>query len=315
MIMNLPWDRLRASVISGFRRGVNSYYWLLKILLPVSFITALLDYGGWIQKMDFLLEPLMAYLRLPASAALPILIGILTGVYGCIAAMAVLPFTVPEMTVIAVFVLIAHNLPQEGIIQAKSGIGFVKITLVRLFTAGVTGMGVALCLSLEPGGAMPHFAGSVSPPSFLEFFRDWGLGMLLLCMKIFFILLGIMIIIELMKVFNCIERLVTILSPFLKIMGLKKETGVLWLTGVLLGVSYGGAVIVEQAREVHLPPDQVEKLHLSIGINHSMIEDPLVFLSLGLNPVWMWIPRLLAAVLAVYIADGWFRFKRAVRQS
>lgn len=313
--MNLPWDRLRASVISGFRCGVNSYYWLLKILLPISFITALLDYGGWIQKMDFLMEPLMAYLRLPASAALPILIGILTGVYGCIAAMAVLPFTVPEMTVIAVFVLIAHNLPQEGIIQAKSGIGFVKITLVRLFTAGVTGMGVALCLSLEPGTTMPHFAGRISPPSFLEFFRDWGLGMLLLCIKIFFILLGIMIIIELMKVFNCIERLVTILSPFLKIMGLKKEAGVLWLTGVLLGVSYGGAVIVEQAREVHLPPDQVEKLHLSIGINHSMIEDPLVFLSLGLNPVWMWIPRLLAAVLAVYIADGWFRFKRAVRQS
>ncbi|MBW1778087.1 MAG: iron transporter, partial [Deltaproteobacteria bacterium] len=261
--MNLPSDRLRASVISAFRRGVNSYYWLLKILIPISFITALLDYGGWIQKMDFLLEPLMAYLRLPASAALPILIGILTGVYGCIAAMAVLSFTVPEMTVIAVFVLIAHNLPQEGIIQAKSGIGFVKITLVRLFTAVVTGMGVALCLSLEPGTTMPHFSGGISSPPFLEFFRDWGLGMLLLCIKIFFILLGIMIIIELMKAFNCIERLVTILSPFLKIMGLKKEAGVLWLTGVLLGVSYGGAVIVEQAREVHLPPDQVEKLHLS----------------------------------------------------
>jgi len=314
MIMNLPWDRIRVSVISGFRRGANSYYWLLKILLPISFITALLDYGGWIQKMDFLLEPLMAYLRLPASATLPILIGILTGVYGCIAAMAVLPFTVPEMTVIAVFVLIAHNLPQEGIIQAKSGIGFVKITLVRLFTAGATGMGVALCLSLEAGTTMMHFAGRVPPSSFLEFFRDWGLGMLLLCIKIFFILLGIMILIELMKMFNCIERLVTILSPFLKIMGLEKEAGVLWLTGVLLGVSYGGAVIVEQAREVHLSPDQVEKLHLSIGINHSMVEDPLVFLSLGLNPVWMWIPRLLAAVLAVYIADGWFRFKRAVRQ-
>jgi hypothetical protein len=43
-------------------------------------------------------------------AALPLLVGTLTGIYGAIAAMVVLPFTKGQMTLIAIFLLIAHNL-------------------------------------------------------------------------------------------------------------------------------------------------------------------------------------------------------------
>ena len=100
-----------------------------------------------------------------------------------------------------------------------------------------------------------------------------------------------MILIELMKAFRLMDMLVGMLAPLLKLMGLKRQTGVLWLTGVMLGLSYGGAVIVQQARELQLTREEIEKLQLSIG---------------------MWIPRLLAAILAVYAADAWFRFRRVL---
>jgi hypothetical protein len=77
----------------------------------------------------------------------------------------------------------------------------------------------------------------------------------------------------------------------------------LWLTGVLFGIAYGGAVIVQEAAREKFPKADIEKLHLSIGVNHSVIEDPVLFLAFGLHPFWMWIPRLLAAVLIVYAAD------------
>jgi hypothetical protein len=306
--------RLYAPATTGVQRGIKSYFWLLKILIPISFVTALLEYAGWIQRLDFILQPLMAYLNLPAAAALPILLGMLTGIYGCIAAMAVLPLSVSEMTVIAVFVLIAHNLLQEGIIQAKSGIGFVRTTGTRLLVAVITAKAVAQCLPLEPGKTASVLTGLDTVPSLTHFIQNWGLDMLVLCIKILFILLGIMILIEMMKAFNIIDRLVRWLSPVLRLMGLEKEAGVLWLTGILLGLSYGGAVIVEQAQELQLTPEQIEKLHLSIGINHSVIEDPLVFLSLGLNPFWMWVPRLIAAILSVYIAGVWFKLKQALER-
>ena len=302
--------RIQSAIAAGLDRGVHGYIWLLKILLPISLATALLDYCGWIQKLDFILQPIMKWLSLPASAALPILIGVLTGVYGCIAAMAVLPLTVTQMTIIAVFVLIAHNLPQEGMIQARSGIHFIKSTLVRLAAAAVTCTALAWCLQPEAGGAVLSSIGTRELPSFFVFLQNWALGMLWLCLKIFFILFGIMILIELMRAFHLMDVLVGVLAPVLRLMGLERQAGLLWLTGVMLGLSYGGAVIVQQARELQLTREEIEKLQLSIGINHSMIEDPLVFLPLGLNPIWMWVPRLLAAISVVYIADGWFRLRR-----
>jgi hypothetical protein len=93
-------------------------------------------------------------------------------------------------------------------------------------------------------------------------------------------------------------------------MGLHQRAGVLWLTGVLFGLAYGGAVIVEESRDLRLSPEEVEKLQLSIGINHSMIEDPLLFLPLGVSPFWLWVPRLAAAVAAVYLIAVWFKFRR-----
>ncbi len=97
------------------------FVWMLKIILPISLATFLPDYSGWLHHIDTVLEPLMGVLRLPAMAVLPLLAGLLTGIYGGIVAMSILPFTIDQMTLMAVFLLIAHNLIQEGVIQHQSG--------------------------------------------------------------------------------------------------------------------------------------------------------------------------------------------------
>jgi len=303
-------DHLRNALAKGLRKGLSGYIWLLKILLPVSLATALIDYSGWLHQLDFLLKPVMAVMSLPPAAALPILIGLTAGIYGCLAAMAVLPLSVEHMTLITVFVLIAHNLPQEGIIQAKSGINFVKTTLVRLAAAVLTCLAVAWWLQPAPAEAAAASAGLREWSSAWPFLQDWLGGMLRLCAKILVIVIGVMTLIELMKEFNLVDVFVRLLAPVLRLMGLHQRAGVLWLTGVLFGLAYGGAVIVEESRDLRLSPEEVEKLQLSIGINHSMIEDPLLFLPLGVSPFWLWVPRLAAAVAAVYLIAVWFKFRR-----
>jgi len=69
----------------------------------------------------------MGLLNLPSIATLPLVVEMLSGIYTGIAAMIVLPLTNNQMTLIAVFLMISHNLVQEEIIQAKSGLGFSKI--------------------------------------------------------------------------------------------------------------------------------------------------------------------------------------------
>jgi hypothetical protein len=303
-------DNLRNALAKGLRKGLSGYIWLLKILLPVSLATALIDYSGWLHQLDFLLKPVMAVMSLPPAAALPILIGLTAGIYGCLAAMAVLPLSVEHMTLITVFVLIAHNLPQEGIIQAKSGIDFVKTTLVRLSAAVLTCLAVAWWLQPAPAEAAAASAGLREWSSAWPFLQDWLGGMLRLCAKILVIVIGVMTLIELMKEFNLVDVFVRLFAPVLRLMGLHQRAGVLWLTGVLFGLAYGGAVIVEESRDLRLSPEEVEKLQLSIGINHSMIEDPLLFLPLGVSPFWLWVPRLAAAVAAVFLIAVWFKFRR-----
>ncbi len=91
---------------------------------------------------------MMSILSLPAIATLPLLIGMLTGIYGGIAAMSVLPFSQDQMTLMAIFLLIAHNLIQEGVIQAKSGIHPFKATVFRLAAATFTVIAVAPFLNV-----------------------------------------------------------------------------------------------------------------------------------------------------------------------
>jgi hypothetical protein len=75
----------------------------------------------------------------------------------------------------------------------------------------------------------------------------------------------------------------------------------LWITAVLFGVLYGGAVIIEEAGRAGLSKGELEDLNISIGINHSMVEDPALYLALGLNAFWLWIPRLVTAIVAVQV--------------
>jgi fatty acid desaturase len=83
----------------------------------------------------------------------------------------------------------------------------------------------------------------------------------------------------------------------------------LWITAVVFGLSYGGAVIVGEAKNGTFSRAELENLHLSIGINHAIIEDPAIFMSLGLNPFWLWVPRFMAAVAAVHIFTLWRKIR------
>ena len=95
------------------------------------------------------------------------------------------------------------------------------------------------------------------------------------------------------------------LTPPLKVMGLSQRVGLLWITGAFFGVAYGAAVIVGEAKKGYLTRDELERLHASIGINHSMVEDPALFMTMGLNAFWLWVPRLIMAVLFVHLLRVW----------
>lgn len=296
-------DKLKTSLTSGLAKGWDGFIWMLKILLPISFLTSLIAWFGWINKLDVILEPAMQLIGLPPMAVLPLVAGLLTGPYGAIAAMASLPLTAEQMTLIAIFLLIAHSLIQEGVIQSQSGLSFLKATLFRLVAAIVTVMVVSWFMANEGTAGAPADAPfMIQQEPLARMLKTWAIDTMILSGKILIIIVALMIMLEIMKNFNLIDRIVYVMAPVLKILGLGKQTGFVWLTAATFGLTYGAAVIMQEAKEGYLAPDELEHLQLSIGINHSMIEDPALFLSLGLGLFWLYVPRLVAAIAAVHFS-------------
>ncbi|WP_319523404.1 iron transporter [uncultured Desulfosarcina sp.] len=308
----------RSSTGTGLRRGAakgwRGFVWMLKIILPVSLLTFLLDFFGCLAHLDGLLEPLMGAIHLPAMAALPLLAGLLTGIYGGIAAMTVLPFTVQQMTLMAVFLLIAHSLIQEGLVQHHSGCPMWMATANRLVAAVLTVFVMEWLMGPETAQKAAGMAPAAATTAFRPAFQAWGLAMAGLCLKMLLIVVGMMMVMELAKQYRLIEKVVRLIEPLLGLLGLDRQVGLLWLTAALLGIAYGGALIVEEVREGKLPPDRLKTLHVSIGINHAMLEDPALFLPLGIHPFWLWIPRLIVAVMFAHVHRLWL-WTRARRRS
>jgi len=276
---------------------------MCKIILPVSFAVTLLQWTGWLNQLDFLLNPLTSLLNLPPEAALPIITGMLTNLYVVIAMITALPFTIEQMTLIAIFNMIAHGLIMEGIIQHKSGINIAKTTLIRIAAAILTVLVVSRFLGdTSQSVAVP--AALVVQAPFLEVLKVWAVDTLGLVLKILGIIMVIMVLLEVAKSLGWVEHLVRWLRPLMKVLGLSDRTATMWVPAAVFGLLFSGAVIIEEAKASALLKGELERLHISIGIQHAMVEDPSLFAVLGLNAFWLWVPRFIMAIIAVQTYRG-----------
>jgi len=308
LIMSDILSKLNQSLSSGLKKGLSGFLWIMKIILPVSLLVALVQWTGWFSYLDFLLKPVMALINLPPEAFLPIVAGLFTDVYGSIAAMATLPFSLEQMALIAIFSTISHSLIIEGIIQGKSGINITKITVIRI-TASV--LAVLLVSQFFTGTAQSIGVAEIAPGIPLtDVLIKWGSDILILAVKVFLIVIAVMISQEILISLGLIKYFLKLFKPVMKLMGLSDGVTTAWLVAVLGGVTIGAVVIIDECRKGLVSTEELEYLHVSIGINHSMIEQIAVYGALGLNVIWIVFPRLLMSVIAVQTLRGWKKLKQ-----
>ena len=294
--------RLKVGFLEGIKKGWASFVWITKFVVPLSLLVTLLQWSGWLSNSYFLLNPLTRLINLPPEAALPIISGMLINLYACIAIITVVPFTTAQMTLIAIFTLIAHNLILEGIIQHKSGIHWARITAIRIGAAVITVLIVSRFLGDTSQSVAPASLASHAP--FLDMLRDWAIATIKLLIKIIAIIMGIMIALGCFKSLGWIDNILRVFRPLGRAFGLEDHTVMMFMAAIVFGLLYGGAVIVEESKRDAFGKDELEYLHMSIGINHSMLEDPALFTVLGLNAFWMWVPKLLMAIVVVQSYRG-----------
>ncbi len=294
---------LSVGALAGVRSGWRGFVWMAEIVIPVSLAVALLQRSGLLDKTDAVLAPLMALLRLPPEAAFPIVSGMLVNIYAVLGALTVIRFSLAQMTLIAVFSLIAHNFILEGIVQHRSGVNVFRMTAVRLGAAIITVF--VLSRFFSGTGASVAVTGAVaSHAAILEALKTWAWSTGNLLLKVFVIIMLIMVALEISKALGWMTSVNRVFRPLMKVFGLADRATTAFVAGIAFGLLYGGAVIVEETKRGSLTSRDARNLHVTLAINHAMIEDPALFAALGVNLAWLLVPRLVAAIVAVQVIRG-----------
>ncbi|MDD2587213.1 MAG: nucleoside recognition protein [Syntrophomonadaceae bacterium] len=137
-------------------------------------------------------------------------------------------------------------------------------------------------------------------------------GSLALVAQLALILIVIMIIVEIFKEYNLLDKLTLVLSPVTKIIKLPPEGNLPLLAGMVLGIAYGGAIIIESARQGKLEAADIFLVNLFLVICHSLVEDTLIWLALGARVIPIQIARFFLAII-ICCAASWYisKYRRA----
>jgi hypothetical protein len=66
-------------------------------------------------------------------------------------------------------------------------------------------------------------------------------------------------------------------------------------------VAYGAGVLIDEVKEGKLSRGEANLVNHHIAINHSQIEDTLLFVSIGVPYLWAALPRFILAVITVWV--------------
>jgi hypothetical protein len=88
----------------------------------------------------------------------------------------------------------------------------------------------------------------------------------------------------------------------------------LWLVGNVVGLAYGGAIMVEQMEQRKLSYGDGNLLNHHLAVCHSLLEDTIIFAAIGVPVLWVVPTRLFFAIVVVWILRGYsYMYARKVK--
>lgn len=280
-------------------------WWLTKIMVPLIILVKILKEVGAIDVLGAWMAPIMELVGLPGAMGLVWASALLTNLYGGMIFYAGIaadyPLTIAQVTVLGSIMLIAHNLPMEAAVARAAGVK-LWVTLVSR-VGGAILYGVILAQLYQWGDWFQTSSTLVwQPEARDDSLQAWALSEMQNLLQIYlivFVLMTVMALLKAMKVTDLLNRF--LVGPFLRICGIGKEASMLTVSGMLLGLAYGSALIIHEARSGQVSGKDIFACMLLMGLCHSIVEDTLLMMLLGGEVYGLLVGRIIFAVVVMML--------------
>lgn len=273
-------------------------------MIPISLAVRLLQYYGVIEWLAQYLNPVFVHLGLPGASAIAFLTSASVTTYACLAVMLSLEITVRQATILAIMSLICHALPLESAVVKKVGSNPYKMAVLRISGAFLAALYLNMVLpEMDAPFSVQHTAETIG--SVWVVVEEWFWSSCRLSLMILCLIYGLMVIQRVLDEYRLMHLLVKPLRPLMLFFGLPSNSAYLWIVGNVLGISYGSAMMLDLEESGKITREEANEVNYHLIMNHSMLEDTLVFASAGISALWILSTRMLFALLLVWGRKGY----------
>ena len=289
-------------IIECFKEAVpaswKSTKWLLKLMIPISLAVTLMQHFGILTWIATWINPLFVHFGLPGESAVAFISGATAGTYAGIAAMMSIPLTMKQASILALMIALCHALPMECAVNKKTGSSFWNMGAIRIIMALIC----AFCLNIILPDMQEKYIylGAEADSSFWEVMKIWGVSQIKMSLMVVLIIYSLMVVQRMLEAYRLLDPLSRLLSPLMKLFGLPRHASYMWLVGNVLGISYGSAVMVELEEKGLVTREEANDVNYHLIMNHSMLEDTIVFAATGISALLLITTRLCFALLLVW---------------
>lgn len=184
------------------------------------------------------------------------------------------------------------------------------VLLVRFGLASVSGILINLIWKGGEETARYGMAPVVSniPEGWLEIIslglQKASFGVLQLAM----IVIPLMVIVQLLKDFNLLQKFSGKLARFTKIIGVKPNASMTLVAGLAIGLAFGAGVMIQAVREDGVSKKDATLSFIFLVACHAVVEDTLIFIPLGIPVLPLLLIRIVTAfIVTIIVAYVWNR--------
>jgi spore maturation protein SpmB len=131
----------------GVRRGLSTYWMLMRIMIPIYVIVSLLNHTPVLPAIARWFEPYMQFWHLPGEAALALVLGHFVNLYAALAVIAAGGWDPVAVTVAGVILGVSHSHLMEGAIFRQMRAPAAILITLRVVVGWSLGWGVAAIIS------------------------------------------------------------------------------------------------------------------------------------------------------------------------